>query len=75
MIRTGWTLLLSGLRKPRASGDDPIPGVHLPVHNHVNPARAGMIPYGAKLMVMKNGKPRASGDDPAKTQDARLIQP
>ena len=30
----------------------------------VNPARAGMIPYGAKRIAIKNGKPRASGDDP-----------
>ena len=30
----------------------------------VTPARAGMIPYGAKKIVIKNGKPRASGDDP-----------
>ena len=65
MIHDAGALGAIGGGKPRASGDDPpVPG---PVDRRpeVNPARAGMIPMIAAIVVGCAGKPRASGDDPA----------
>ena len=51
-------------RKPRASGDDP-PGESVACpRDHVNPARAGMIPLHNFWDEHLLRKPRASGDDP-----------
>ena len=63
-------------RKPRASGDDPLPlwatpyeSAYFTVYGRdrsVNPARAGMILIRVNWRAATNCKPRASGDDPSR---------
>ena len=64
MIRRQLAHLEGDLRKPRASGDDPVSSAVLVRCAVVNPARAGMIPVKHLHLQLHRRKPRASGDDP-----------
>ena len=71
MIRPAWPPLRRAPSKPRASGDDPHPGMTLECEGHVNPARAGMIPRMPSPVSAIWSKPRASGDDPGNNYSTR----
>ena len=64
---------VSGLCKPRASGDDPRVAFLGQVDLVVNPARAGMIRLLRNSPRRLHRKPRASGDDPVLRVPASVL--